>query len=85
MTVGLAGVTAIDCNTGGFTVRVVDPMTLPEVARMVVCPAPWVVANPEALIVATAVLVDVQVAVAVRFCVVPSLKFPVAVNCCVAL
>ena len=40
------------------------------------------VARPTALIVATAVLTDVQVAEFVMFCVLPSLSVPVAVNCC---
>ena len=85
MTVGLAGVTVMDCNTAGLTVSVVEPLMLPEVAVMVVCPAPWVVAKPELLIVATPVLDEDQIALDVMFCVLPSLKVPVAVNCWVAL
>ena len=42
------------------------------------------VANPVLLIVATVVLLDVQVAELVRFCWLLSLYVPVAVNCWVA-
>jgi len=41
------------------------------------------VANPPALTVAIEVADDVHAAVLVRFCVVPLLYVPVAVNCCV--
>ena len=51
---------------------------------MVALPADTPVANPLALIVATAVLDDVQVTWLVIFCVLPSEYVPVAVNCCVA-
>jgi len=43
------------------------------------------VATPAVLTVATPVLDDVHVALSVRFCVLPSLKCPVAVKVCVAL
>ena len=35
---GLAGVTAIETSAGCVTVRVVDPLTVPEVAWIVVTP-----------------------------------------------
>jgi len=41
------------------------------------------VANPPLLTVAIVDADEVQVAVPVKFCVVPSLYVPVAVNCCV--
>ena len=44
---------------------------------------PTAVARPVLLIVATVVDEEFHVAVPVRFCVVPSLKVPVAVNCSV--
>ena len=75
----------IDCNTGGLTLSRVEPLTLPKVAVMVVWPAPAEVAKPAALMVATDVADDVQVTLAVRFGLLPSLKCPVAVNCWVAL
>ena len=46
-----------------------------------VLPWPKLVAKPAALIVATAVLEDAQVAEFVMFCMLPSVKVPVAVNC----
>lgn len=51
---------------------------------MVLDPAATPVATPAALMVATPVLEDVQVTVAVMLLVLPSLYVPVAVNCCVA-
>jgi hypothetical protein len=78
-----AGVTAIDTNTGTVTVRLVEPPIAPDVAWIVVLPAATHVAKPTLVIVATAVFVDVQVTELVRFSVLPSLKTPVAVNCCV--
>jgi hypothetical protein len=42
------------------------------------------VANPPAVIVATVVVTELQVAVLVKFCVELSEKVPVAVNCSVA-
>src|SRR6202035_2575853 len=55
---------------------------LPELAWMVVVPGPTAVAKPAALIVATVTAEELHVAVLLSFCVVPSLKVPVAVNCC---
>src|SRR5712692_2211946 len=49
---------------------------------MVVLPAASVVAKPAVLMVATVVLVELQVTVLVRFWVLLSLYVPVAVNCC---
>jgi hypothetical protein len=50
---------------------------------MVLLPVPTPVANPVVLIIATEVLEELQVTEFVRFCVLPSLYVPVAVNCCV--
>jgi hypothetical protein len=46
-------------------------VTLPDAALTVVLPTPADVASPPEAIVATEVLEEDQVAVAVRFCVVP--------------
>lgn len=46
-------------------------------------PVPTLLAKPALLIVATAVLLELQVTVLVKSRVVPSLYVPVAVNCCV--
>jgi hypothetical protein len=48
---------------------------------MVVVPTPVPAAEPEVSIVATDVKDETQLTVPVRFCVLPSLKVPVAVNC----
>jgi len=50
---------------------------------IVVDPLPAVLANPPGLMVATLTSDDDQVTCAVRFSELPSLKLPVAVNCCV--
>lgn len=56
-------------------------VTEPDVAVMVVVPTPVPAAEPEVSIVATDVKDETQLTVPVRFCVLPSLKVPVAVNC----
>jgi hypothetical protein len=61
----------MDDRIGAVTVRVVLPVTLPDAALTVVLPTPADVASPPEAIVATEVLEEDQVAVAVRFCVVP--------------
>jgi hypothetical protein len=78
---GFAGVTDMDTTVAGVTVSVVLPLMLPELAWMVVEPVPAAVARPAVLTVATVTAEELHVAVLVRFCVVPSLKVPVAVNC----
>ena len=50
---------------------------------MVVDPVPKALARPAVLIVATVAAEELHVAVLLRFCVVPSVYVPVAVNCCV--
>ena len=67
-----AGVTAIETRTAGPTVKVVVAVTPAELALIweVPCAAP--VARPLALMVATAVFEDAQVAEFVRFWVDPS-------------
>src|SRR5438105_270273 len=67
------------------TISVVEPLIEPEVAVIVVVPAPALVASPcvpEALlIVATAVTDELHSTVVVMFCVLLLLKVPVATNC----
>lgn len=83
----LEGVTAIDTNVGLPTVMVAEVLIEPETAVMVAVPWPELVASPQlptALpIITTAEDDELQVAVEVRSCVLPSVKVPVAVNCCV--
>jgi hypothetical protein len=77
----LAGVTAIETSAAGLTVSVAVPLIEPEEAVIVDVPTLTLVARPPAAIVATEVVDEPQVAVLVRFCVLPSLYVPVAVNC----
>src|SRR5438105_11764975 len=78
--------TVINISTGVVTVRVAEPLIEPKVAVTVVLPAAGPLARPcfpaVLLIVATAVFDEFHSAVAVRSCLVPSVKLPVAVNCC---
>ena len=74
---GLAGVSAIETKVADVTVSTVEPLMEPDVAVMVEVPWAKLVARPwlleVLLMVATAVLDEVQVAVVVRFWVEPSL------------
>src|SRR6266568_7668759 len=63
--------------------RVVDDATSPTVAPIVDVPTPTLVATPELLIVAMAVLPAVQATEVVMSWVLPSEYVPVAVNCSV--
>jgi len=69
---GFTGVTAIETRAAPVTVRVVDPLTVPELAAIVVLPVPFPVARPTLEIVATAGKEELQLTVPVMFCVVPS-------------
>src|ERR1700678_977327 len=81
---GFAGVTAIDCSVSAVTVSKVEPEIDDDVAVIVELPTPAPLARPPVLIVAMVVVPEDQVTLDVKFCVVPSLNVPVAVNCCVA-
>jgi hypothetical protein len=74
-------VTEIEVSSGAVTVNVAEPLIVPEVAVTVAVPCAMLVASPPLLTVATEVADDVHVDVLVRFCVVPLLYVPVAVNC----
>ena len=65
--------TAIDTSVGGVTVSVVLPVTVPEVADMVVLPTAVPLASPAVVTLAIAGDNELHVAEAVRFCVDPSL------------
>lgn len=71
----------IETSTAGVSVRSVDPLTLPDTAVIVAVPTPTLLANPAGLMVAVAGVSEDHVAVLVRFCVLPSVKVPAAVNC----
>jgi hypothetical protein len=68
----LTGVTTIDTRVGAVTVSVVEAVTDPEAAPIIVLPCPSVVARPEVLIVAIPVFDEVHVTELVISCVVPS-------------
>jgi hypothetical protein len=71
----------IDCRVAAVTVRaVVFEVTPFCVAVTLLEPTPAPVARPVLLIVAAAVFDEAHVAEFVRFCVVPSVNVPVAVN-----
>ena len=71
----------IDCSTAAVTVSATEfDATPPCAALTLVDPLLLPVASPEALIVATVEFEEDQVTALVRFCVLPSLKVPVAVN-----
>lgn len=77
----LLPVTAIDCRVAAVTVRAMVFDVIPFwVAETLLEPTPAPVASPLVLIVAAAVLDELQVAEPVRFCVDPSVNVPVAVN-----
>src|SRR5271163_1883065 len=79
--VGPLGI-SIEVSVAPPTVSPVFPLTVPDVAVIVIAVALVVsaVATPPAAIVATVVFDDIHVAVAVRSCVVLLLYVPVAVN-----
>jgi hypothetical protein len=80
--VELAELTAID-SRAEVMVNDIVPLTVPEVAVIVVLPPATPVARPAALIVAMAGAEEVQLTELVRFCALPSLNVPVAVRCMV--
>ena len=69
----MAGETEIEVKTAAVTVRVAEPLTVPDAAVMVAVPVATVVANPLLFTVAAALDDEVHVAMLVRFCVVPLL------------
>jgi hypothetical protein len=71
----------MEVNVGGATVKVVDPLTEPDVAEMLLVPSVREVRYPALVMVATVVVAEAQVALLVKSCVVPSESVPVAVNC----
>jgi len=72
---------AIDCSVAAVTDRTSVLDVIPFwVAVMLLEPIAAPVARPVALMLTVAALEEAQVVVFVRFCVLPSLKVPVAVN-----
>ena len=68
-------------SVAAVTVRVALPVIEPDVALICIEPVPAVITKPAALTDAIEVLADAQLTWVVRFCVLPSVKVPVAVNC----
>jgi hypothetical protein len=64
---GFAGVTAIDSKVGAATVSTVDPVTVPDVAVIVVVPWCALLARPAELTLATPVFDELQETELVRF------------------
>lgn len=75
-----AGVTASDTRLAPVTVSDAVPVTDPDATVMVDVPVPRLLANPLALIDATALEPENHIT-DVNCCVLPSSKFPMAVNC----
>ena len=67
---GAEGVTAIETSVGGVTVKIVEPVILPEVAVIVAVPVARPLAKPcvpaMLLTVATVLLLELQVTESVR-------------------
>jgi hypothetical protein len=62
----------METSVAAVTVRVVEPVIVPEVAEIVEVPIFRAEARPVALIVAAAVVLEAQVALLDRFCVLAS-------------
>ena len=69
----MVGVTEIEVNTAAVTVSVAEPLIVPDLAVIVALPCATLVARPPLLTVAIDVAEEVQVALLVRFWVVPLL------------
>ena len=77
---GLTGLTAMLVKTAEVTVSTAELLTEPDDAVIVVWPGANAVARPLVLIVATDGVEELQLTDAVKFCVLPSLNSPAAVN-----
>ena len=81
----LPGAMAKDTSDAVVTVRIVEPVTLPDVAVMDAVPDAMVVTSPESLprlpTVAIVVSEELQVADFVKSFILLSVNVPVAINC----
>ena len=77
--------TAIETIVGAVTVNDVDCETPAKFAEIFVDPAAVAATRPVPLMVAVAVVEELQETSAVMSALLPSLYVPVAVNCCVVL
>jgi hypothetical protein len=78
---GVLGMMLMDTRWAVETVKVVEPLTAPSVAEMVVVPVARLPTKPRLFMVAVAGLEEPQRTESVRSSVLVSLKVPVAVNC----
>jgi len=77
----LLALTVIDCNVAGVTAKAKLFDVIPFWAAVILLePTATPVAQPVALMLTAEGLEEVQAALFVRFCVLPSLKVPIAVN-----
>lgn len=70
MTLAFAGLTAIEVSVGGVTMRIVEPVTDPETAVIIVCPGAIVAPRPVLLMPAMVTSEDAHITADVRSCVV---------------
>lgn len=80
---GFCGLTIALSNAGPMTESVVEAVTFPEVAVIVVVPWATEVTSPTGLTVATDADIEFQVAALVRSCVLPSAYVPIAFSDCI--
>jgi hypothetical protein len=80
--VGFVGLIVMRERVAGITVRTVKLLTAPAVAVIVTWPVTMQLATPPDVMEATDGAEEVQFTEAVRSCVLPSVKVPVAVNGC---
>ena len=73
-----------DTSVGAVTVTVAEPVMDPDVAVIVAEPTATVVPRPVGETVMTVAEAELQNAELVRFCLLPSLLTPAAVNCVVS-
>jgi hypothetical protein len=72
----------MEVNIAAVTVRLAVPEIVPDMAVIVEVPTATPCASPVVLTIATGLADDFHVADALRSCMLPSLRVPVAVNCC---
>jgi len=82
-TTAAAGEMSSETNSAAVTISVLEPTTSPTAALTFVVPCPRLVASPALLMFAVEGSSTVQDTVDVRSRLLPSVKVPIAVNCCV--
>jgi hypothetical protein len=72
----------METSAGAATVSVVPPLTEFRLAEIVELPCATLLAKPVGLTAATPGMDELQATTLVRFSVLPFVKVPVAINCC---